>query len=1636
MAPGTGNHGDGEYRIYMVRDGALLSDDHMTIRVNDDGADDVEEARCDYVEPEEEVPEVEFCPRELGIPVGATFDLRDYVSYRHKDDDDDGVDWSRVAFTYIGGGANDPVPGNWHLDDFNAGRKVTVTAADMAPGTGNDGDGRYRVYVVRDGKTRYDDFVTLRVNDDGHDDVESGRCESERDREKEQKEVDFCPLELNLEVGDTFNIRDYIREKVDDSDEHKDGHDEHEIDWRQVHFTYTDGQAADPPQPGDWHLDDFNAGRDVTVTAGDMAPGTGNDGDGRYRLYVVRDSQIHFDDYITIRVDDDGDSEVDSVKCDAEKEKKAESEVEFCPVVFNVTVGDTFNIREYVHHKDSDEGKDDDVDWEHVRFTYVEAGADDPPDDGNWHLTDFNTGSNVTVTADDMKPGTGNHGDGEYRLYVVREGREHYDDFVTINVNDDGASDVETAKCGQEEEKVTPTVPEVEFCPFEMKVAVGDAFNIRDYLHEKDDNDEEHDIDWSRVKFTYTEGDADDKPNNGNWHLDDFNAGRAVTIKRKDMEHTTGNHGEGVYRLYVKRDDEEHYDDFVTIRVNDDDESDVETARCDADNKGDRPEAEVEFCPLVLDVPVGGTFEIRDYVHHKDGKDGKVDDDKVEWSKVKFTYVDGEAKDPPTPGGWHLDDFNAGREVTVSSADMAPGTGNHGAGQYRLYIVRQGKSHYDDYVTIRVNGSGESNVDTARCDGPTLYPAPTAVPSVEPSPEPSVEPSPQPSPEPLTSGVVQGSVYLKLCPPPESTKNELSTTRGPVDVVHVLDVSGSMGWGWGGRSDRSRPRKLTSAKQALIAFDNFLDPTLGDQAGLASFGYGQTVKGYVGAYARTDMRLTDKIDAVNSRISALYPKAWTPLALGIREGTGVLFGQRRNDSNVPVLIVTSDGNANTRLDGIHYGTTALERQGIYDARSSAEAIQMSLAARARGAEVYAIAVGDDLDEQVMRAIASPDINGITHFYRATTGDDLAAVYDAIMSTATHLKRTRDAGQCDLDYVVPAASAKVRLLNEATSAVYATNSSASGRFTLTGVPVGTYRLLAQDGTFDQMTVEPCVQGNDTVRVLVADGATTYQDVYLGEAVAKECPASYALQKTLTSPNPAQVGETVTFEIRVVNTDPKRTITTLPLMDSFDNEYLKFLSATPMPDQLSQVTGMAMWTDITTALGDIPPGGEVVVTVSFRAAKGTGMTVAVNRARTENGVDSGGYHLPTLEASDTVKIGAAGVFAYILLDPTITSVCNTGKLGFTATAYDANYGTTNGAGIERVLFQVYNEHGALVYEKTERQVNYCGFGGNGKCPDLDLSKGMWTSVDGLHTVGGPIEFGQRHTLKVTAFGLSGDAASVSRILDIVLCDTEATATPTATATFKPTPTWTPSPSPTPTFTPTPTPTLTPTVTPSPTGHPIGSVLDNFGCSQVAAFCNLGNWVDASAAQTLADAANANLVPSMDVAWHAITPRRTGEPFLETGVNVPTWFWLDGGYVDTVVDNGNTQLSWQSLGPVAWCLGAGNQPMFSMNNGYAFDIPLSAVDTINPAASVKSLPLPKFEYSSLGQPHRLDDGPYAGVSSFQATVVSTWWVAGQVDTGSGIVSVNTEVPYCDRVNVWVRQPQSILVEPQKVPDWVNTP
>jgi len=99
----------------------------------------------------------------------------------------------------------------------------------------------------------------------------------------------FCTYNLDLNIGDTFNIADWI---YNENDPGKD------VDFNACNMKIYYETATDP---ADWHLAEFNAKPPtaVTTTAADSTS-AGNQGTGNFRIFMKDDCGT--DDHMTIRV--------------------------------------------------------------------------------------------------------------------------------------------------------------------------------------------------------------------------------------------------------------------------------------------------------------------------------------------------------------------------------------------------------------------------------------------------------------------------------------------------------------------------------------------------------------------------------------------------------------------------------------------------------------------------------------------------------------------------------------------------------------------------------------------------------------------------------------------------------------------------------------------------------------------------------------------------------------------------------------------------------------------------------------------------------------------------------------------------------------------------------------------------------------------------------------------------------------------------------------------------------------------------------------------------------------------------------------------------------------------------------------
>ena len=104
------------------------------------------------------------------------------------------------------------------------------------------------------------------------------------------------------------------------------------------------------------------------------------------------------------------------------------------------------------------------------------------------------------------------------------------------------------------------------------------------------------------------------------------------------------------------------------------------------------------------------------------------------------------------------------------------------------------------------------------------------------------------------------------------------------------------------------------------------------------------------------------------------------------------------------------------------------------------------------------------------------------------------------------------------------------------------------------------------------------------------------------------AGIVLDKRLLSATPIVVSQTVSFEIDLYNSGAT-TLTGIVLEDHYNNEHLTFLGAAPPTDDNID-DGELNWSNLTAALGAVPPGRMFSITVQFHAK---GQTDAAGTAK---------------------------------------------------------------------------------------------------------------------------------------------------------------------------------------------------------------------------------------------------------------------------------------------------------------------------------------------------------------------------------------------------------------------------------------
>ncbi len=370
-----------------------------------------------------------------------------------------------------------------------------------------------------------------------------------------------------------------------------------------------------------------------------------------------------------------------------------------------------------------------------------------------------------------------------------------------------------------------------------------------------------------------------------------------------------------------------------------------------------------------------------------------------------------------------------------------------------------------------------------------------------------------------TPRTLLGTVKLQKLTLTQSTPTNVHV---PVDVVNVLDISGSMNYSFGGKT------KLQAAKDALTLFNNKMQPNLGDKVALVTFPYIQsgsrynyscTQNGNTTSYYFAQQRaaLTNNIASVNSIINGLRANGGTPIGAGLQQGRQTVLGAGHSPSNVAVIILASDGLANIRLNGkwtgfsgSTYSSPSCNSGAVQDAIDQAN-LAKSDTNPADGKPdtiIFSIAVGDDFNPDAMRAIATPDTDpNKPHYFRVTNANAMQSIYDQIAT------RVQQIGS-ETCQVIPteafAGGATVVIRNQDTGVSYTLQTNSVGEFILPNAAPGTYEIQSATVTVNGLTYNIMtdylggapLSSNPTVEVRIGSG--TYKtDVFLKTSTTIQC-----------------------------------------------------------------------------------------------------------------------------------------------------------------------------------------------------------------------------------------------------------------------------------------------------------------------------------------------------------------------------------------------------------------------------------------------------------------------------------------------------------------------------------------------------
>ncbi len=337
----------------------------------------------------------------------------------------------------------------------------------------------------------------------------------------------------------------------------------------------------------------------------------------------------------------------------------------------------------------------------------------------------------------------------------------------------------------------------------------------------------------------------------------------------------------------------------------------------------------------------------------------------------------------------------------------------------------------------------------------------------------------------------------------------INLVRTPIDVVHILDISGSMNNTFGSPSTV----KLSAAKQALINFNNVLSPTLtgtdGDRVGLATYprtttsnqySYSCEQKGKTSTYywGQNRQNLTSNITSVNNTINSLSANGGTPIANGLFVGRQMVMDPSYHTAgHLPVIILASDGIANIRnngqwtgFSGNTYNNLTCNNLAVQDAIDQANIAKSDNNGDGQpDALIFSIAIGTNFNSDALRAIASEPTD--QHYFTATDSASMASIYNQIstvIESETCLVNQRE---------IFAPNVTVRVRNTDTGTTLSTTTTSTGYFQFNNIDPGTYEFQSISITLNNLTYDIYTEGvggpdlTELPTIEIGTGSGTYE-----------------------------------------------------------------------------------------------------------------------------------------------------------------------------------------------------------------------------------------------------------------------------------------------------------------------------------------------------------------------------------------------------------------------------------------------------------------------------------------------------------------------------------------------------------------